>query len=72
MENIKSDNDSPKEKWLLHLYAFSVIIGFFAMCFLIALTKLDQSDHDILYMLLGVLGTTFSQVFQYYFGSSKK
>lgn len=61
-----------KYDWVQHACALVVVSGFFGCIFIIVTTKLDQSDHDILYMLLGVLGSTFSQVYQYYFGSSSE
>ncbi len=61
-----------KFDWVQHACALLSVLGFFSVIFIVALTKLDQSDHDILYMLLGVLGSTFTQVYQYYFGSSKQ
>ena len=61
-----------KFDWVQHACALISVTGFFTVIFIVALTKLDQSDHDILYMLLGVLGSTFTQIYQYYFGSSKK
>ena len=56
---------------ILDILAIVIIAGFFGMILLIALTKMDNSDHDILYTMLGVLGSAFSQVCQYYFGSSR-
>lgn len=55
-----------------NILAIFVVVGFFIMSVLIVRNKLDQSDHDIMYMLLGVLGSNFSQIYQYYFGKADK
>lgn len=60
-----------KYDWVQHLCALILVFGFFVMCGMIAADHLDEKDHDLLYMLLGVLGTNFTQIYQYYFGSSR-
>ena len=69
---LKSEEITGKFDWVQHTCALIVVIGFFATCFTIEVKKVDQADHDILYMLLGILGTVFTQIYQYYFGSSNK
>lgn len=59
-----------KKDWIEIICALAAVFGFMGMCFVIAFEKLDQSDHDILYMLLGVLGSNFNNIYAYYFGSS--
>lgn len=61
-----------REDWMLDFIAIVVVIGFFGMCFVVAFQKMDQSDHDILYMLIGQLTAGFIMVVSYYFGSSNK
>ena len=59
-------------EWLKDFIAIMVILGFFAMAFIVALTKLDLSDHDVLYMLVGQMAAGFIQVLSSYFGNKKK
>lgn len=61
-----------KRDYVLDIIAFIVIIGYFAMCVTIEFTKLDQSDHDVLYMMVGQLTAGFIMVLSYYFGSANK
>lgn len=61
-----------KRDSMLDTLALSITAGFFAVIIMVFLTRLDKSDHDVLYMLVGILGTTFTQVYQFYFGASKK
>ncbi len=61
-----------KRDLVLDMIAFIVIIGFFVMCAMVEFTHLDQSDHDVLYMLSGQLTAGFMMVLSYYFGSSNK
>lgn len=58
-----------KRDWVESSIAVTVVAGFFVMCFLVALTKQDNSDHDILYMLIGQLTAGFIMVLSYFFGS---
>lgn len=60
-----------KFDWVQHAAAMIAIFGFFGAVLLIFMTRMDNSDHDVLYMLMGVLGSTFSSIYNYYFGSSK-
>lgn len=60
-----------KYQWVPPALSVLVTIGFFVTIAVIMFTKMDASDHDILYMMLGVLATTFSQCFNFYLGSSK-
>lgn len=61
-----------KNDYVLDSIAFLVIAGYFCMCTIVAFTKLDQSDHDVLYMMVGQLTGGFIMVLSYYFGSSNK
>lgn len=62
----------PKRDWVVDTIAIIVVVGFFGMCVLVDIARLDQSDHDILYMLVGQLTSGFIMVLAYYFGSSNK
>lgn len=58
--------------WVLPGLSILITIGFFISIACVMATKADASDHDILNMMLGVLGTAWIQVISYYFGSSHK
>lgn len=61
-----------KRDWIMDAISVVVVFGFFVMCVLVALVKEDQSDHDILYMLIGQLTAGFLMVLGYYYGGNKK
>lgn len=50
--------------------SFIITLGFFVVIAAIILTTQDKTDHDMLYMLIGVLSTTVNQVYNFWFGSS--
>lgn len=47
-----------------------VVLGFFACIYWIAAYKQEKVDHQVLYMLLGILGTSFGAVINFWLGSS--
>lgn len=61
-----------RRDWVPDAIALLVVIGFFAICFTVAFTKLDQSDHDVLYTLIGQLSGGFLVVLSFFFGSMRK
>ena len=61
-----------KPDYALNMIAFVVIFGYFSMCGIVAFTKMDNTDHDILYMLIGQLTGGFVMVLSFFFGASKK
>jgi|ERR1044071_8477876 hypothetical protein len=61
-----------KRDYILDIIAFIVVIGYFAMCMTLEYIKLDQSDHDVLYMMVGQLTAGFIMVLSYYFGSTNR
>lgn len=56
--------------WMLPVLGIMITVGFFANIMILHLTRMDTTDHDVLYMMLGVAGTSWGTVVQYYFGSS--
>ncbi len=52
--------------------AIVVVFGFLSALVLVFLTSADNTDRDILNMMLGVLGGTFVTVVGYYFNQRKK
>jgi uncharacterized YccA/Bax inhibitor family protein len=69
---VEIDKITGKRDSILDLIALIVVIGYFAMCCVICYVRLDQSDHDVLYMLVGQLTGGFIMVLSYYFGASNK
>lgn len=59
-----------KRDWVVDFIALFMIIGFFSIIMIVSFTKMDQSDHDILYLLVGQLSGGFLLIVSYYFGSS--
>ena len=57
---------------VMDFIALAVVIGFFGMAFLIALTPRDNTDHDVLNMLIGQLSAGFIAVLSFFFGSIRK
>lgn len=57
---------------VMDFIAVVVVLGFFAMAFVIALTPRDNSDHDVLNMLIGQLSAGFIAVLSFFFGSIRK
>lgn len=70
----RSENISPQNKypWAVHLISAIITLGFVAATLGILTTKSDPGDHDILNMILGIMGATFGQVSAYYLGSGNK
>lgn len=68
----KITEETGERDWVLNSIAVIVILGYFATCAMISLTKMDQSDHDVLYMMIGQLTAGFIMVLSYFFGSSNK
>lgn len=58
--------------WFLHLFAVFVTAGFFTCIALLFILKPDNSDRDILNMMLGALGSTWTQITSFYYGSMSK
>lgn len=57
---------------VMDFIAIVVVLGFFAMTFIIALTPRDNSNHDALNMLIGQLSAGFIAVLSFFFGSIRK
>jgi hypothetical protein len=80
IEDVKKENNIDIQKTLLFgrrdlvmdFIALMVVVGFFAMAFIIALTPRDNTDHDVLNMLIGQLSAGFIAVLSFFFGSIRK
>ena len=55
----------------LYILAWTVVISFFITVGILFFVPLPQGQANIVYMLLGTLGTGFATVLGYFFGSSK-
>lgn len=47
-----------------------IVTGFFLCIYWIAFFKQESQDHDIMYMMLGIIGTSFGAVVNFWLGSS--
>ena len=59
-----------KRDWVMDFLAIFITIAFFVLCIIVAYSSIDDKLHSIFYMLLGVFGSGFGVVMNYYFGSS--
>lgn len=57
---------------VMDFIAITVVLGFFAMAFVIAVIPRDSSNHDALNMLIGQLSAGFIAVLSFFFGSIRK
>ena len=55
----------------LYVLAWTVVAGFFGLCFALMKVPLPEGSNDVVFMLFGTLATGFGMVLQYFFGSSK-
>lgn len=61
-----------RRDFVMDFIAIAVVVGFFAMTFLIAITPRDGTDHDVLTMLVGQLSAGFIGVLSFFFGNIRK
>lgn len=72
-KNARENNSQHSHsEWIVHVLAVLITLGFFSSIITIMLTEADGSDHDILTIMMGVLGSTWVSAMSYYFGSTKK
>jgi len=62
--NAKGHNYTPE------LLSLGITLGFFICIYWIAAYKQDKTDEQVLYLMLGVIGTSFNTVVNYWLGSS--
>lgn len=55
----------------LYVLAWTVVVSFFITCGILIFVRMPEGQSNIVYMLLGTLGTGFITVLSYFFGSSK-
>lgn len=61
-----------RRDYVMDFIALIVIVGFFTMAFLVALSPRDYADHDVLNMVIGQLSAGFIAVLSFFFGSIRK
>lgn len=59
-----------KDELISSILAIAVTAGFFALVGFLALFSVPESNKEVLYILVGVLGTGWTLVITYFFGSS--
>ena len=59
-----------KPDYLMPFLSISITLGFFAVLICLMFTTVCDADHDVLYTMMGFLGSTFIHTYQYYFGGS--
>lgn len=68
---VESEKVTGKKDWNLYLLAWTIVMSFFIVCGILIFVPLPAGQANIVYMLLGTLGTGFVTVISYFFGSSK-
>jgi hypothetical protein len=65
-------NKLGRPDYVVSFLSIFITMGFFGVITLLMFTKICDTYHDIIYTMLGFLGSTFTQIYQYYFGNSHK
>ena len=55
----------------LYIFASVIVIGFFALLYILIFTEIPEGNRDVLNLVIGSLIGSFTSVVAYYFGSSK-
>lgn len=66
----KGKDATGKYDWFIHLISMLITIGFFSCIITSFFLKDNGTDTHVLNMMLGALGTTWTQMMSFYFGSS--
>ena len=64
------DEDKKTHSYFPQLLSILISVGFFACVFWVAAYPQDDTDRDILNILLGMLGAGFNQVISYWLGGT--
>jgi len=68
---IEITESTGKKDYNLYILAWTVIVGFFFLCWYLMNQKLPEGSNEVVFMLFGALASGFGIVLQYFFGSSK-
>jgi uncharacterized protein YcfJ len=68
MEVVKATG---KKDYNLYFLAWTVVMGFFALCGVLMKVDIPTGTNQVVIMLFGALATGFGTVLSYFFGSSK-
>lgn len=66
----QANNANGKRDIMPEILSILIVLGFYAAIFAVFQVHDDSVDKDILYMMLGILGSGFTAVLNYYLGSS--
>lgn len=55
----------------LYILAWIIVLGFFILCGTLIFVAIPESSNSVVFMLFGILGSGFTGVIGYFFGSSK-
>ena len=58
-------------EWLRYILAIVIIVCFFGLLGLLVWKAIPESNSELLYILVGSLGTMVATIIAFYFGSSK-
>lgn len=64
------DREIKTSDWMPKALALALVVGFFVVLGSVAFHDIPPNSENVWYLLLGVLGGAFTQVMNYYFGSS--
>jgi hypothetical protein len=77
LENIAAgDRDSARKRemevkdWTPRILAYLITLGYFAMLTFLVFGEIPATNKDSLYIMLGTLGTSWTGVIAYYYGST--
>lgn len=60
-----------KAAWASPILSLVVVVGFFGMIYTVLKAEIPESSKEIAFILLGALGAGFTQVLNFWLGSSK-
>lgn len=64
------ENKDKLKEMLTTSLAITLVLGFFVLLYILVFVEVSQQNKEILNLVVGALIGTFTQVINYYFGSS--
>lgn len=55
----------------MYILGALIVIGFFFVLFMLVTNSVPENNKEVMYLLLGTLVASFSNVVQYFYGSSQ-